>query len=462
MNRRTLLIISAVVLIFTVVGGVYWFLSKKTVPIVSVPTPTFPGSSGGISSSGGGVSGGGAPSMNNGFKPGSGAPLPRLYELHNLPVAGVGFYETGKGKTLAVRTRYMEKGLGNIFETPVDTFVESRISNETHPQVAEAIWGNNGNSVIFRFLDNKNDGLIKTHLLNLTIGATSLPVGTTTPDQQNSFLKTEEIFLPDYISFASAAADMSDNFFFLKETGGPVVGYNTDFKDRKESEIFNSEFTEWLPQYPSKNLITLNTKPSANVPGYLFFLNPKTKAVSRVLGEVNGLTTSTNSDGSFVLYSETVNKVPQVSLFDVTKNTKYPLPIQTIADKCVWSLKDKNTAFCAVPQSLPQADYPDKWYQGVFGFIDSLWQVNSLTHTATKIMDPGTYGAPGLDMTNLTLSSDDSYLLFINKDTGNPWVYRLTEIAPNPTTNTTTTTPTTTPTPTVLPSVIPSDMQKIK
>ena len=45
-------------------------------------------------------------------------------------------------------------------------------------------------------------------------------------------------------------------------------------------------------------------------------------------------------------------------------------------------------------------------------------------------MTPDEFNAPALDIVNPTLSSDDYYLLFMNKVSGTPWVYRTVEVIP--------------------------------
>lgn len=427
MTRRNIIIaIVSILAVLLVAGGAYWFLSGKTTPAAPGSGSFFPGESSGTSSGTTGTSQSSETPATSIYIPGSGAPLPRLYELHKNPVAGVGFSETGKGVLYSLSARYIERSLGNIFETPLATLAESRISNETHQGVAEAFWGNNGQSVVIRFIDKQIDDLIKTHILNLSTPTLSLGTSTSAVGTASAFVKSEEIFLPDNIPFLSIAGDNSNKLFYLQNLGS-VAGLVTDFKNKVATNIFSSVFTEWLPQFPNQKLVTVTTKPSASIPGHLFFLNLTTKAVTKVLGGINGLTTLTSPDGKFVLYSETKDGVPQLSVFDTIKKQSSQLPPRTLPEKCVWAQAKNPVVYCAVPQSLPQGVYPDQWYQGVVSFSDALWQIDVSTQNAQKIMTPDNLGAPALDMTNLSLSSDGSYLLFINKTSGTPWVYRLSD-----------------------------------
>lgn len=472
MSKR-LIIIFFILILIGAAGGAYWYFSQKGL----VPGfDQFPGGSGLIT---GGTQGGGTTDEDeptniittDGF-------LPRLYQLHNVPVSGVGFTETKdkKGIVLSSAVRYLERGMGHIFETNLSTYKEARIVNETRPRIAEALWGNNGNSVVVRFVDEKNGGVIKSRIVNIEAPLVSFARGSSTSED---FLLTEEHYLPDAIPFMATAEDSSDKLFYLEKGVAGTTGTTATFNNTSIADIFSSAFTEWLPQLPNQNLVTLTTRPSAKVPGHMFFLDTKTKAVSKVLNEINGLTTLTNRDGKFVLFSETVGNTSELSFYDVAKREVHQIYLMSLPEKCVWSTKKPSLAYCAVPIVLPSATYPDQWYQGLVSFSDALWEIDATTFETRKILTPSTLGAPALDMINLSLTSDDSFLAFIDKNTGMPWVYSIVEPKPivpavietptqspatsSPAVSTTTSSREATTTKTaVAPSVITSDMQKLK
>lgn len=456
MNRRNILIASTLVILIIIGGAAFWYFSQRA----TIPTDggQFPG---GSTDSTGGPQVETTPS-GEGEVISTGA-LPRLYELHKAPVAGVGLVETKdkKGTVTSISTRYVERGLGHIFETGLSTYNETRIVNETRARISEALWGNNGNSVVFRSINDKNNDSIQTRVINIEIPGVSFANTSSGEALAEGFLKTEEVFLPENIPFMSTSGDNADSLFYLESGLNASVGTMASFKNTSVSKIFSSSFTEWLPQFPNKNLVTLTTKPSATVPGHLFFLDTKTKAVSKVLSAINGLTTLTSPNGKFILFSETKAGVPELSLYDVTLKKKYSLYVKTLPEKCAWGKKNALLIYCAVPQTIPTGTYPDQWYQGLVSFSDELWTIDTTAMTHTTTMVPSTYSAPSLDIINPTISSNDEYFLFINKTTNTPWVYSFAEHFP----------PTVTPpspddiapaTTTVPPSVITPDMQKLK
>lgn len=447
MNKHALLIIATILILAMLGAGAYFYFFVKK-PTTTPETPAFPGGSGPITGvvTGGTTDGAGGEDTETTDTP---KKPPRLFELHKTPVAGATFVEVKdkKGVLTSITARYIERGLGHIYETPLATYTETRTANETRSRIAEALWGNGGKSLVVRFLEEEGGSTIKSRALNLSMLSSS------------GFLQAEEVFLPDYIPFMAVAQDGSDKLFYLESNGVTTTGTTASFKNTGKTNVFNSSFNEWLPEFPHKNLITLTTRPSGSVPGHVFFLNPTTKSLTKVLGGINGLTTKTSRDGKTMLYSESADKKVNILAYDVEKKETRQLSLQTLPEKCVWSSKKTTVAYCAVPQALYPAIYPDQWYQGLISFTDNIWRIDTKTAIAENIFT-GTF-----DIVNTVLSSDDSYLLFMNKTTGTPWVYRLTEEAPVLTTPTpTTTSPATTSTNTnvIAPSSTIEGMVRVK
>ena len=400
MNKRTIIIAGGVLGTLLLGVGLYFYFKTKS----TGEGGTFPGPATGLER----TPATGEEETNIPFTPGSDKPLPRLYQLHKIPVSGVTFYETGKNETLAQNARYIERSLGHIYQTSVATYKESRLTNETHPRVIEALWGNNGQSLVLRSLDQGLEESITSTLLDIT--DPSKPV---------------EHNLPDSIPFMATSEDGSNTLFYLENGYNLAVGSIASLQGKDSTKVFRSSFTEWLPQFPNKNLVTLTTRPSAKIPGYLFFLNPSTKTVQKILTNVTGLTTLTNGDGKLVAYSETNDGAPKLSVYNVSQKDSSALPFWTLSEKCVWGKANNKVIYCAVPKNSQDVDFPDAWYQGAVVFSDEIWKFNTETGLSTRLLSLEDPETPRLDMQNLTISSDDAYILFMNKITGTPWIFRI-------------------------------------
>lgn len=336
--------------------------------------------------------------------------LPRLYQLHKTAIAGLEPFEKGGD----VMVRYIEKGLGHIYETDLATLTETRISNETINAIYDAQWDNDGSAVAFRSF-NDTAGSISTYTMTL---AAAPQTGTTTTGGNGVSL--EGVFLPlDVVSYTTNAA-VPGRLFYLHKTDSGVVGTISSFKGASRSQIFSSPFVEWSANWPEKNTISLLTHPSSGVVGDLYLLDVKTDRVKKILGDVEGLTALVSPAIDTVVYSESNRFGIQTNLYDVLTQSSSQFPVTTLPEKCVWS-QDGLTIYCAVPENIPGGSYPDDWYQGLVSFDDSIWKIDIENGTNERILSLSTPAGTGIDATHLTLGPNGKTLFFINKKDGTPW-----------------------------------------
>lgn len=419
MDRKKIFIIAGIIMLILAGIGAYFYFSKKPLPSNPIGA-LFPGEGRIVPK----PPRAGDSSPDEGVFPPSNQTFPRLYQLHKTPVAGVGFAEQVSGKKKTFFARSIERGVGHIFETNLETLRETRISNETYPGIAEAFFGDNGRSLVIRTLDEQEGVAIKTRALQLNIPSVSF---SPTSEEQTPSTPPQESYFPDYIPHVSVAEDGSNKIFYLENSLGTARGSISNLKNSGISTIFNSAFTEWLPQLPNQRLATITTKPSHNIPGHLYFVDTQNSSLSKILSNINGLTTSTNRDGKFVLYTEVVNKTPNLMVYDVVKKESLSLSLKTLSEKCAWSTKNTGIAYCAAPEQLPSARYPDQWYQGTVSFSDTMWKIDAKTGFIEKVFTPEKYSVPAMDIINPVVSGDEAYLVFIDKKTNTPWLFFLRE-----------------------------------
>lgn len=372
-----------------------------------------------------------------------GIPAVKLKKVSGMPVAGFGLFAKERLKEIPIPTtsetvpsipapttksktkptppptefmtavRYVERAQGIIHQTFLDKIEEREFSTTVIPKVYEAYLGNKAKSVIMRHLkgDDKTietfTGVLPKELLG----------GDTTLNNEIS-----GSFLPDNITDISLSPDTT-KIFYLFKTGDVVVGTTLNLLDNKKTQIFDSPFTEWLSSWPNSNMITLTNKPSFNMPGYMYILNPSTKSLNRTLSGINGLTTLTSPDGKLILYSD--NNLSLSVYHTNTKNSDL-LGIRTLPEKCVWG-KANAVVYCAVPSFIDNPGlYPDSWYQGEVSFNDQIWKIDITNGNTTMISDPATVlGGGDIDGIKLALDDGEKYLLFINKKDSYLWQLEL-------------------------------------
>ena len=309
--------------------------------------------------------------------------------------------------------RYVEKATGNIDETFADNIAESKLTTTLIPQVHDAYFGNKGQSVLMRYL-NDDGKTIETFIG--TLPAEILGGDTVTSTE------IKGSFLPENISNINISPDTSKIFYlFTSGDNSSSVGVVADSSGNKKVQVFSSPLTEWLSWWPNSRMVSMTTKPSSNVPGYMYAIDPDKKNLNKILSGINGLTTLTSPSGKLVLYSDSNLTL---NIYNTDTKTSQSLGVKTLAEKCTWS-KLSDFIYCAVPKSIDQTGYPDIWYQGQVSFADQIWKITVVDGTTNLISDPSTEKGEDIDGIKLALDENGNYLFFVNKKDSYLWELNL-------------------------------------
>jgi hypothetical protein len=326
----------------------------------------------------------------------------KLRQISQDPISG--FSVTENLNTQKTDIRYILRSNGNIYEAYTDSLESKRLSITTIPKVYESLWLPNGNNLIIRYLKDKTEN-IETFSVKINPATTTL----------NEF---EGGVDGNHLVENITTLDINPNgnkIFYLTHNLNGSSGYISDPNGLNKKLIFESPLTEWLVSWPKEEMITFNTKASVNIPGYLYFLNSKTGNFSKVIGGINGLTSKTNKETTEVLYSDSIRNEPRLYLLNVKSGESKLLPWNTLPEKCVWSKNDAKIIYCAVPSSFPVGKYPDFWYQGLVGFSDKIWMINTDTLASTLIFDINKETNNSIDVVNIQTDKNSDYLFFMNK-----------------------------------------------
>ena len=368
----------------------------------------------------------------------------RLRRVSNMPVAGYVVYQKERYKEInptpalplsgegvppakggtggqiptppqtefAPALRYVARATGNIYQTFVDIIDERKFTGTLVPKVYEAYFGNKGEAVIMRRLK------VDERTIETFAGALPKELLGGDTSENNEVGGT---FLPDNITDMSVSSDGS-KIFYLYNQGESVIGTTSGVLGDKKVQVFDSPFSEWLTSWPSAKMIVLTTKPSGNIPGYLYALNPDTKSLAKILGGINGLTAIGSPSGKLILYGDSSLSL---NIYDLETRSSLALGARTLPEKCVWN-KGSTAIYCAVPKSAPGAFYPDSWYRGEVSFNDDIWKIDVETGSGAIILEPTR--APGgvvVDGIKPSLDENESYLFFVNKSDSYLWEIKL-------------------------------------
>lgn len=430
MNKKTFTFIILIILI-ALGGAYYWFFVRTS--SLSVNGSNGNGNSGnGIFAPFGQTGQSNVSGSSNSSSSASNIPtasnIPALRELSNMPVGGM-MSSTTASTTIA---RWIDRGTGHVYQAYSDNTDIDEISNTTIPMIYESYWNNPATAFIFQSLADNSEA-VTTFYAALTANAASTASTSSSTIQSTQYSLTGSPLPSGTLAIAaSPAGGKSGNqvFTLVADGNGGSVGYISNFDGSKKTEIFDTPLRQLNAQWPATNTIALTTKGTSSGAGFLYFVNPKTGTFTKVIGGMDGLATLVNANATEVLYSHTSGTGTGIttSVYDITTNQNQDLPFDTLAEKCVWSRLQTNDLYCAIPATIPSANYPDAWYQGTISFNDSIWEIDTITGDVHELIDLSKPAGEPIDAEDLQLSPNENFLYFVNKKDLSLWSFDLNAI----------------------------------
>lgn len=333
-----------------------------------------------------------------------GQTIPNLFQISKDPVAGfVAFNKTGTTTTI----RYADRATGHIYDVDPVTFEKTKVTNKTLPKIYEAYFKSDGSSVLYRSLGEGSEII------------DNLSLALTAPKSTSTALYT--------MSATALRGDVDEvmvgsgnTLYYSIKDSKQIVSSNFDGSSLKT--ILNSPFTNWRITPYGKSLL-IYTKASYSTPGYAYTIK-SSSSLSKVLGPLNGLVATANTSGTRVAYSYVEGGSTKTVALNTADDTTYPL-VSTIAEKCIWSDKNKGTVLCGVPSKTIGAEEPDNWYAGITHFSDRIWSTNVDSEISEILAQPEKDFNTPIDVYRPALSPNEDYLLFINKINLSLWALKL-------------------------------------
>lgn len=412
--KRTLLIITAVVLLVLIGVGAYFLFFNKGPALSGGNGATFPDSNtAGVTETPTNTS-----TQELGVPlPGAGTEIaPKLVRISDRPVAvgSVATYvpgltpatSTASGTPIAayepdVRVEYVERESGNIYGYQAHGRTLTRLSNKTLPGIQEAVWLSDGSEAFVRFLERTTGGeRVSTYALPA--------VG-----QSGYFLESglEQVLVRGTSTLVTLLSTSDGSSATISTPSGNGV-----------RTLFTSPLSSIRLAFAGTDFVA-TTKASAHSDGYAFLVDSKSGSFTRLLGPLQSLTTLPSPSGNLLLYSYLDQGKVALAVLDLTTHVATRLPLSTFPDKCAWT-PDSQSIYCGVPTTLTGSQ-PDDWYQGASHFSDRLWRIGLADRVASLVIDPKQAANTDLDMTALSLDRTADVLIFRDKNTGALYAYDL-------------------------------------
>lgn len=411
--RRTL-IIAAVVLIVLGVGVVAYFYFFKTTAGVAVAPP---GSSANFPVAGGTT---GTPGVGTGQISATSVSSPvvisaRLVKISAGPVvpgeAVVDMKAANASSSPEVAVNYIERQSGNVFSYAVRAGALTRTSNKTIPGIMAASWLPNASLAFVRYLSGSDFSTINTYALAAT--------------SSNGFFLSQNLsaIAVSGASVLTLASGVNGSTASLERTDSPRSS-SGEAGGTHATTVFTTPLSALRVSFAGKNQYLAFTKPSAALPGDAFLVDG-TGHFSRIAGPLSGLSALSSPSGKWALVSSMLDDTMHMELVNTATGGTLPLPVATIADKCVWAADD-SAIYCGIPMNPPSGfNYPDDWYQGAVAFSDRIWKIQVAGRYAQLVLDFSAETKGTLDAQALAIDPANAVLVFVNKNDGSLWSYQL-------------------------------------
>lgn len=329
---------------------------------------------------------------------------PRLVKISAGPVVPGEAILTRPGTASSspqTTVKYIERQSGNVFSYDTSASTITRLSNRTIPGIQSAAWLPNASIAFVRYLSGANFSTINTYALSAS--------------------STAGFFFPQNINDISVSPT-SVLTLASGSNGSAVSVTRTD--GTHATEIFTTPLSSIRVSFAGKNQYLVFTKPSVTLSGDAFLVDSSGN-FSRIAGPLNGLVALASPSGKWLLVSYTLDGIMQMQLVSTMNGSSLQLPVATIADKCVWA-NDDSSIYCGIPMSPPTGSaYPDDWYQGAVHFSDRIWKIDTEGRYAQLVLDFNKETNDELDAEALAVDPQNTTLVFVNKNDGSLWSYRL-------------------------------------
>jgi hypothetical protein len=400
MQRTFIIIAIVIVLVGAGVAAYFTYFSKS--PGVTITPPS---GSTSLPSAGGATD---LPSTTTGTDASTvQSPTPvsaRLMKISAGPVVPGEVIVDSKGtasSSAETTVSYIERQSGNVYSYAVRASVLTRTSNRTVPGIQSATWLPDASTAFVRYLSGTDLSTVNTY---------ALPAN-----------GSGGFFLPQNLSDISVSS--TSVLTLVSGVNGSIASVlHTD--GSHATEVFSTPLSALHSSLAGKQYLAY-TSPSATLPGAVFLVDNK-GGFSRVAGPLNGLVAKASPSGKWALLSYTEGGNLLMGLINTSTGQYLPLPVATIADKCVWA-SDDTAVYCGIPTAPPAGyNYPDDWYQGAVSFTDKIWKIQVAGRYAQFVLDftKENNNTP-LDAEALAIDPLQSTLVFINKIDGSLWSYSL-------------------------------------
>lgn len=423
-NKKELIIIGVMTIIFLLVVGVLFFIKNKKQ--INGKGGTIPNQAGSASlysknnnqDNNASQNGDNVDTDNNYYyKEG-------LIKIWDRPVAGYGFYnKKGSSENILV---FVDSDTGFLYEKNMSqpTSTPVQITNSSYPNIREAYFLsiNGQNKIILQYSTNNT---VKSMLANI-------------PDYYSVPNNLENITaLDNNITNISVSPDSSKAVYIAtknKTTNGKKDLFSEWYviDNNGKNKIYSSELSSWKLQITNFGDIYAYNIDTAIEKNNLYLLNKTTNSLKQIFSGYTGSSYLINNNTllASIFTSDGLKTYLNQSFYgnSFSKNNLSVLSFNTLTNKCYL----REFIICAVPKEIKNYDsgLPDAWYQGLTSWQDNLFIVNNDYPYGQLLFDLNIDAQvdDSFDLKNIVITKNQDHVLFTNKNDGSLWSLNISNI----------------------------------
>ena len=322
-----------------------------------------------------------------------------LVQLTTKPVAGHGFITQGSSTT--DKLLYAERGVGHIYEIDIATGVENRISAKTFLAVTDAVFSPDGKFVV---LVSEEGGSTTAVIENL--------------DSDTDYK------IPSNATNLEFVSDNELRYTVTNQSG--TTGYSFDLTEVTTDQIFSIPLTDIDIIWRTNETLAIN-KPAPRLRGALFRINGN--EMSRIGESGYSLTAiaQQSTSSNYILTGVNLDRggVIESQVFNESTRELRPLSILAWPEKCVFNIATQNSLWCASSASELSRTSQSDWHKGLITFTDLLWKIDTISGEATLVENLVETSGRYIDVVDISVDREGSFLLFKNKLDDSLWIKKL-------------------------------------
>lgn len=296
---------------------------------------------------------------------------------------------------------YLGRENGHVFSSDLDGLNEQKLVNVTVLEAFDAVWAPKRNRAAMFYHES---GIVKKFLNG---------VATNTPSR----------ILPQEVSSLDWSPD-GTSLAYLSRRANDTALVIADAAGQKPQTIWTTPIPDFTLRWVSKNTILLVSKPSGLAPSIVMRFDVSSRNAALIRSGAEGIVLALIPDGSGFLFSQSSRggQAGILLLYSLKDASVNPINLVTVAEKCAFS-KDAKKLYCGVPDGALPSPMPDEWYKGAVSFSDRIIEIDLATNQLKTVMD----SKENIDAISPFTTPDGKYLFFQNKKDGTLWRLMLQE-----------------------------------